>query len=910
MDLANSAASTGSQACSGESNAMSVPLLATKLFAPPPRAELVARPRLVERLNAGLDRKLTLVSAPAGYGKTTLIADWLQGQGEATLARQLAWLSLDEGDNDPARFFAYMVAALQQVDPDIGHVAQVMLQAPQPPPPEALLTSLLNDVASMPGAFVLVLDDYHLIQTLPIHQQLAFWLQHQPPQMHLVIATREDPPLPLSRLRARGLITDIRQSDLRFRAEETGDFLQRVMALELEPGDVAALQRRTEGWIAGLQMAALTLQGTLAQQSREDAHWAIESFTGSHRYVLDYLIEEVFQQQPPHVQEFLIQTSILDRLTAPLCDAVTGRDDSRDLLLRLDRGNLFLVRLDQSRQWYRYHRLFRDLLRTQGESVDRVPLHLRAVGWYAQQGFLDEALHHALAAEDWDGAERLLWPAAGQAINLGQFATVGRWLEAIPEERLRASPRLVALQGWVLLAAGQFDAAQTWATLAEELLPADASSVSRGLVACLQLTIAHARYEIPRVIELAQQALELLEEGDPYGLRGPALANLASAQIGLGDLRAATRTYREMARLGQEADYLMIVVSAWSSLAWLLHLQLEPREALALGHQALERAVGPRGQPIPPAGQPHILLGLIAYERNELVPAREHLAQGVELARQTGPSSGAMQAAFTLAWIQALSGDRDAAQATADATCWAASQLNLPLVDAFVAACEADFYLRLGNVEAATRWAETACLSADDTPQFEREGEYFAFARLLLAQDRPVEAQTLLDNLEQFAGTRGLLRSLLTVHVLRARAERALGRDAGALASLEKALHLAAPAGYLRPFLDDGPAVLDLLPRVRHAAPAFVDQVLGAFSSTQRTPPPAAPSSSALVEPLSERELEVLGLVALGLSNREIAGRLFITVGTVKTHVHNIHGKLGVQRRTEAAARARELGLV
>jgi LuxR family maltose regulon positive regulatory protein len=341
-----------------------------------------------------------------------------------------------------------------------------------------------------------------------------------------------------------------------------------------------------------------------------------------------------------------------------------------------------------------------------------------------------------------------------------------------------------------------------------------------------------------------------------------------------------------------------------------LHLQLEPREALALGRQALELAVGPRGQPLPPAGQPYILLGLIAYERNELEPACEHLAQGVELARQTGPSSGAMQAAFTLAWIQALSGDRESAQATASAARRAALQLNLPLADAFVAACEADFHLRLGNVEAAARWAETAGLSPSDTPRFEQEGQYFTFARLLLAQDRPAEAQTLLDSLEQFALTRDLLRSLLTVHILRARAERVLGRDAGALASLEQALHLAAPAGYLRPFLDDGPAVLDLLPRVRQAAPAFVDQVLNAFSGGQRTPPPAAPPSSVLVEPLSERELEVLGLVAQGLSNREIAGRLFITVGTVKTHVHNIHGKLGVQRRTEAAARARELGLV
>jgi LuxR family maltose regulon positive regulatory protein len=855
-------------------------------------------------LNAGLAWKLTLVSAPAGYGKTTLVADWLHGRDGVTSPRQLAWLSLDEHDNDPARFLAYLLAALQQVNPDIGQAAQVMLQASQPPPPEAPLTSLLNDVASTPDAFVLVLDDYHLIQTLPIHQVLAFWLQHQPPQMHLVIATREDPPLPLSRLRARGQITDIRQTDLLFTFDETSDFLRRVMALELEPGDVAALQRRTEGWIAGLQMAALTLQ------SREDAHRVVESFAGSHRYVLDYLVEEVFQQQPPDVQDFLVQTSLLDRLTAPLCDAVTGRDDSRDVLLGLDRGNLFLVRLDQSRQWYRYHRLFRDLLRTQGESVDRTPLHLRAAHWYAQQDFLDEAMHHALAAEDWDEAERLMWSAAGQAINHGQFATVGRWLDAMPEERLRKRSRLAALKGWVLLPGGQFDAAETWAALAEDLLPADALPASRALVACLQLTIAHARYEIPRVIELADQALELLEEGDPYSLRGTALANLASAQMSMGDIPAATQTYRQMARLGLETGHLISLISAWSSLAWLLHLQLEPHEAQALCHQALERAEGPRGEPLLLAGRPLVVLGLIAYEHNELALACEHLVPGVELSQQLGPSSGIMQAAFTLAWIQALSGDREAGLATASGTCQAASQLNLPLVDAFVAACEADFFLRLGNVEAAARWAETAGLSPADTPRFEREGEYYTFARLLLAQDRPAEALTLLDSLEQFARGRGLLRSLLTIHILRAQAERALGRKAEALASLEKALHLAAPAGYLRTFLDDGPAIRDLLPRVRHAAPAFVDRVLDAFSGAQRTPPLAVPPPSVLVEPLSERESEVLELLAQGLSNREIAERLFITVGTVKTHVHNIYGKLGVRGRTQAAARARELGLL
>jgi LuxR family maltose regulon positive regulatory protein len=874
-------------------------LLRTKLYVPPGRTELVSRLRLLERLRAGLDRKLTLVSAPAGFGKTTLVAEWL-----ADVERPVTWLSLDENDNDPARFLAYFLTALQQVDPGIGQAAQVMLQAPQPPPPEALLTSLLNDVAFTPDAFVLVLDDYHLIQTLPIHQQLVFWLEHQPPQMHLVIATRQDPPLPLSRLRARDQIADIRQTDLLFTVEETDDFLRRVMALDLEAGDVAALQRRTEGWIAGLQLAALSLQG------RDDAHQLVASFSGSHRYVLDYLIEEVFQQRPADMQDFLVKTSILDRLTAPLCDAVTERDDSHDMLLELDRGNLFLVRLDQSRQWYRYHHLFRDLLRSQGQTTDRAPLHLRAARWYAQHEFLDEAMNHVLAAQDWDEAARLLWPAAGQAINDGRFATVGRWLDAMPEERLRTSSRLATIKGWVLLSEGQFDAAETWAALGQDLLPVDASPPDRALVACLQLSIAYARYEIPRVIELAHQALGLLEEEDPYGLRGVALANLASVQMIMGDIPAATQTFREMARLGQEGGHLISLIGAWSSLAWLLHLQMEPNKALALCRQAIERAAGPRGQPLPLAGQAHLVLGTIAYDRNDLTLAREHLAQGVELAQQTGPTSAAMQAVFTLAWIMALTGETEAALATASGTRQAASQINSPLVDVYVAGCEADFNLRLGNVEAAARWAETAGLSPDEPPQFVREGEYFTFARLLLAQDRPAEALALLANLEQFAQARGLHRSHLTVHIVRAQAERALGLEAEALASLESAVQLAAPAGYLRAFLDDAAAVRELLPRVRHVAPGFVDRLLAAFPGEESAPPPAAPASSALVEPLSQRELEVLGLVAQGLTNREIAGRLFITVGTVKTHVHNIYGKMGVRGRTQAAARARELGLL
>ncbi len=510
---------------------MSPPLLTTKLFVPPLRKELVPRPRLTERLEAGLraGQKLTLIAAPAGYGKTTLTSAWLAGD-----AQHVAWLSLDEGDNDPARFTAYLLAALQQIDPTIGQAAQAMLQAP-PSPPEALLSSLINDIAATPGPVILVLDDYHLIQALPVHQQLAFLLEHQPPRMHLVMITREDPPLLLARLRARGQVTDIRQSDLKFTGDETADFLRQATQLDLSPADIATLQGRTEGWAAGLQLAALSMQQS------EDVRRFVAEFAGSNRYILDYLVEEVFPQQVPDVQDFLLKTSILDRLTAPLCDAVTGRNGSRDVLLALDHANLFIVRLDEARQWYRYHRLFRDLLRArrEREDLDLAGLHRRAAAWFEGNDFPDEALDHLLAAEDWDGAERLIEPAAAGAINNGQFATLNRWLDALPEARLRGSAELACLKGWALLSLGQFAAVGTWADLAADLLRPDAPPVSQALVACLQTYVAQIQSDIPRVIVLAQRALALLEAGDPQGLRGAALSNLASAQVMMGDIPAA-----------------------------------------------------------------------------------------------------------------------------------------------------------------------------------------------------------------------------------------------------------------------------------------------------------------------------------------------------------------------------------
>jgi len=882
-------------------------LVTTKLYVPPLRAHLIQRPRLVERLEEGLrlGHRLTLISAPAGFGKTTLITDWWHGRRETAPSAALAWLSLDEHDNDPARFLTYLLAALQKIDPAIGQGALAMVQAVPPPAPEALLSSLINDLAATPQPFVLVLDDYHLIQAPPNHQQMSFLLEYQPPQMHLVIATREDPPLLLSRLRAQGQITDIRQRDLLFTEEETADFLRRTMTLELPAADIAVLHRRTEGWIAGLQLAALSMQRTdQAQRGR-----FVADLSGSQRYILDYLVEEVFQRQTPEVQDFLLKTSILDSLTAALCDAVTGRSDSRQVLLALDHANLFLVRLDESRQWYRYHRLFRDLLRTQGEGLDRAALHLRAARWYEQNGFLDEAMGHALAAEDWDEAERLMQGAATMAINNGQFITLARWLDALPEERLRHSAELAALKALVSFPMGQFDTAENWAGLAAALLPPDAAPSSQAMVVCLQIYLADIKNDNPKIVELAHRALALLKEGDPYGILGAALSNLASAQVVMGDIPAATQTLYKLARFGQEEGRPISTVSALNTLAWLEHLRGRPREALALGHQALGSCVDARGNSLPLAGNARIGLGLIYYDLNELDQARKHLAQGIELGRLLGLSSGRVEAEFKLAQIQHLMGETETARASVAGVRRATAQLHLAVVDNLVEALEADFELRLGNVDAAVRWAESARLLPTDLPDLSREVEYLTYARVLLAQKRPAEARTLLANLENYARSGGLVRSLITVCILQALAQLAQGERGQALARLEEAVRLAAPEGYRRAFLDEGPAVLAILPDLRRVAPEFIDSLLAsspAEPSREKLVQPKQP----LVEPLSERELEVLRLMAEGLSNQEIADKLFISVGTVKTHVHNICGKLAAGSRTQAVAQARQLGLL
>jgi LuxR family maltose regulon positive regulatory protein len=882
---------------------MASTLLQTKLYIPALRENLVSRSRLVARLNQVSEpgHKLTLVCAPAGYGKTTLVAEWLHHTDLPA-----AWLSLDEQDNDPARFQDYFLAALQEIDASWGETANALRHAPQPPPPEIILTALINEIAAAPTPFMLALDDYHLIQDEAIHQQLAFILEHQPPHMHLTIITRDDPPLPVFRWRARGQLTELRQSDLSFSTAETADYLQRVMGLNLSPGDIAALERRSEGWIAGLQLAALSMRG------RSDLPDFIRAFTGSNRYVLDYLMEEVFRQQPAGRQDFLLQTAILDRLCAPLCDSVTGRADSRAVLQRLEQANLFIVPLDQSRQWYRYHHLFRELLRhrlRRSDQFSAAALHQKAARWYEAQGIMSEAVKHALATENWPEAGRVVALAAENVVQRGQIATLLGWLNALPEQMISQNYELATTKGWVLFMTGQSEAAAEFATVAETLIPADALANDRATLLVLRSSLALVQFDIANAVELAQKALALMDSSDSFFMRGLALNNMAQVQMVMGDMPAATAIYREIVRLGQDEGYSPASASASANLAMLLHQQGKRREAVVLCQQTLDQCVDSRGRPLPLAGYAHVTMSLLCSEANQLEPAHQHLLQGLQHGEQLGMATGIPTSGkIMLAQLQQAMGAEQAALATISEARQMGVQSNSPMIVAAAAGAEADILLKQGNLLAAERWAETAGLSPTGPVSPLREADTFTLARLLIAQNRLMEAGTLLDNFEQFARQGGRHRSLLTVTILQALVQQGLGHKEQARARLESALSLAAPEDYRRAFLDEGRPVLDLLPAVRHVAPDFVDQVLlDDQTAPGREPPP--PPTPPLLDPLSKREQEVLQLLAAGLSNREIAEELVISVGTVKTHVHHIYGKLDVRDRPQAIVRAQELNL-
>jgi len=862
------------------------PLLTTKLCLPPARPNLVTRPRLIERLNEGLARPLTLISAPAGFGKTTLVTEWLH-----SAARPFTWLSLDEGDNDSARFLAYFVAALQKIDPAIGQAARAMLQAPQPPPPEALLTSLINDIAAAPQPFVLVLDDYHLIHTLPIHRQLAFLLEHQPPSMHLAIVSREDPPLPLARLRGRGQTTEIRQAGLSFTEAETAEFLRRVMRLELSSADVAILHQRTEGWVVGLQLAALSLRGS------DDVHRLVQSFTGSHRNILDYLVEEVFQRQPAGVQDFLLKTSILDRFTASLCDAVVERGDSREVLLSLEQANLFIVSLDESRQWYRYHHLFADLLRHRIDVELRhgAPLHQRASQWYGDNGFLAEAIRHALAGADWERAARLIGRVSDEMLRRGEIATLLGWFGKLPREVAGADPRLCLTYAWAALLASQFEIAEPLLEHVEKLTPPESQFL--GQVAAAQAYLARARGDNPRLIAKSEQALSRLSKTD-YLNRGLVALNLGLTYWHAGRLKDAEPVLFEAHQASERAGNIYAALTAQFFLARTLAVRGKLRPAEAMCQKLIQE-----GGNIPVLALIHYDLSTIYYEWNDLQKAGEHQRRGLEIGTRSGneefQNSGHIQRVF-LALAQ-----RDSAGAleSVEQSHLLARNLN-PATRARSAACHVQLALALGDLGMAAHWAEQVTEEVDAHSFYRFLG--LTQPRLLIAQGRKDVAAEQLKACYATASQGGWGYGVIAVRILQSLAAKATDE---ALPFMADALNMGQPEGFIRSFVDAGRGLIPLLQEaaLRGVEPEYAGQILSAMGAEHRKETPAQGN---LVEPLSGREIEVLRLVTAGLSNREIAAKLVISPGTAKTHIHHLCGKLGVRNRTEAATRAKELGLV
>ena len=906
----------------------SLHLLATKISVPPARLSMVTRPRLTQQMNAAMRGALTLIVAPAGWGKTTLLGAWHTEASRG--AWPLAWVSLDVSDNDPTRFWTYVIAALNTVHPGVGETSLALLYSSSLPPIEVVLTSLLNALTQLQAEIVLVLDDYHLIEAQPIHVALTYLVEHLPPNVHLVIASRSEPLLPLARLRARGALTELRAANLRFTAEETTAFLTDVMGLPLSAEQVAALLTRTEGWIAGLHLAALSLQG------RDDVAGFIATFTGSHRYVVDYLIEEVLLRQPEEVQGFLIQTCILDRLSGPLCDAVRERDDSQARLAQVERSNLFLVSLDEERQWYRYHHLFAEVLRSHLRQTQPslVPeLHRRASRWYEQHKLFDEAVTHALTIPDVEHAARLIEQYAQFTNFPSQFHILLGWLNRLPDELVRTHPSLCLMHALTLMLTHQLEKSSARLQDAErclqETIPAEQRRTILGQVAAFRSQLARLVGDYERCVPLAHQALELLPETKEMSLtlmlHASALGTAANAYLVDGEMTPVAERFVETTVASVRAlGNLPTTMRSISNLARLQLLQGRLRQAAVTIEQAAQLASEHGGlQALINGADYYFVLGDVWREWNRLDRSEQHLVQGMGLVKETATADAEMitRGYLALARLQQARGESNQALATLDAFTQVADQRGFaPTLLAHGAAVRAQVELGQGNLGAAIHWAETHGLSEVSELSYPREQEYLTLVRVRIAQAREhptgpflSQALVLLERLLEDAEPKARMSSVIEILILRALALHTLGDSTGALTVLGRALALAEPQGYIRLFLEEGAPMTVLLRQAytQKIMPEYTAALLEA-SGEHGTMIPLLHTTqqSPLIEPLTRRERAVLGLLVDGASNREIAERLVLSVNTVKKHVFNICSKLNVQSRAQVVARARTLNLL
>jgi LuxR family maltose regulon positive regulatory protein len=869
-----------------------------------------------------------LVCTPAGFGKTTLLADWAR-RGRWPVA----WLSLDEGDNDPVRFWRHVAAALDGARPGVASPVAGLLQGQQSASFQAVAATLVNELAGGADEVVLVLDDYHLIQAQSVHESLGFLLEHLPASLRLVVASRADPPLPLARLRARGQLAELRERDLRFTPEEAAELLRTAVGSELSDAAVAALGDRTEGWVAGLQLAALSLQG------HADPAGFVEGFSGSHRYVLDYLAEEVLDRQPEPLRAFLLETSVLGRLSGTLCDAVTGRSDSQALLEQVERANLFLVPLDEVRGWWRYHHLFADLLRARlhQQRPERVPeLHQAAAAWSERHGLVDDAIRHALAAGEPVWAARLIERHFDDLLRRNEDATLHRWLQELPAEVVRSRPRLCLAQALWAWIGGRLEAVEPLVAEAERTLAAVAEepyepSVGRAtsLVANVPAAIATFRAglgcmqgDAERATRFGQQALAHLTDADRT------LGSFARWYLAVAEWLRGRLAEAEQALAGLVAEQRGAGERYFARLCYDLGQVQRARGRLgaALGtyQQALD-AAGGAARLLPPAGMALVGLAGVLYERGELQAARDRATEGVGLWRQLSYGLQLVAGLATLARIRRAQGDAPGAlEAIAEAERVQVSPAVVALFNP-VPALRARLALARGEVAEAARWVQDRGLGPDDQPSYPREREYLVLARVLLAQQAPDRALGLLERLHHLAVAQGRTGSVIEIRALQALALHASGDEHAGLAALAEALALAAPEGYLRVFVDEGAPMATLLGRLlttpataqavtaTQVPPAFLDRLLEAFEQTGQAAVPRSRRGTALpglVMALSAREVEVLQLLATGRSNPAIAEELVVSLDTVKRHVTHILDKLGAANRTQAVTRARELGLL
>ncbi len=912
------------------------PLLTTKLYIPALLSRLVSRSRLIEQMDAGASRKLTLVSGPAGFGKTTLVAEWAH-----RAQRPVAWLSLDENDNDLSRFLNYLVAALQGIDKSVGVDVRSALRAPQTPRVEPLLTVLINDISAVEGPFTLILDDSHTISSAAIHNALAFLANHQPPQMHLVVVGRVDLPLPLARLRAQGQLTEIRTPELRFTQAEVASFLNDLMGFDLSPTDIAALGARTEGWVASLQLAALSLQG------RQDRDEFIAAFSGSHRYIIDYLMDEVMSRQPEGIRSFLRQTSILDRLCAALCDATLDvkAPTSRQILNGLEAANLFLVSLDNERHWYRYHQLFRDFLgqRLHEQEPSRVTeLHNRASGWYEHAGFVDEAIKHAAAAEDFGRVANMIAGRADAFWAQGKHNRLLEWLETLPDEELYSRPQLGVFHAWCLFANGQHSAAEQSLLAAERALASTGDRVFvgspkdrrahlskanlRGRLATIRAFMASFRGDVPAIIKSAQEAHEMLAEQDA-AWRCAAALSLGDAHSLKGDMIATNRALTDALKASKAAGSVYLELIARAKLTHSQWLQGGLQHAVDNCHEALRLASEGGFPQTAMEGLLCAVLAEILCELDDLDSAIHYAKTGVNLTELGSAVGMRVEGYLSLGRVLFVIGDLASAAETFAKLERLIQESDLrPWTQSLMEAWKARVWLAQGRLDAASQWVTERRLSVDNELSYLCETEHITLARILVAQDRIDEAIKLLDRLLEAAEKGGRIARMIDILVIQASSLQAQGDTAHATAILERALSLAKPGGFIRVFINEGGPMAELL---RHAAsrgitPAYVNRLLTAFTFETQRPSAAGTQpqgtkdkmrSSAvqllpLAEPLSERELEVLRLMAAGLKYKEISDQLFISLNTVRFHVKNIFGKLAVHNRAQATDTAKALALL